>query len=41
MFDNREKLEKAEKKLEITAKKEGEKVEKVILIQNATPLFVY
>jgi len=39
--ENREKLQTAEKKSERTVKKEGKQIEKVIQIQNATPLFVY
>jgi len=37
----REKFEKAEKKSERTVKKEEKKGQKIIFIQNATPLFLY
>jgi len=40
-IDTREKLKKVEKKSERTVTKETRKVEKVIGIQNATPLFMY
>lgn len=40
-IDKSEKPQNAEKKLESTVKKEGKKVEEVLQIQNATPLFVY